>query len=374
MSVSRLLTTITLALCSRTPSAMAEPGASLQQPASASVADSYAARVIFVNAEGDWVGLSQGIADLLSEHQISPHFEHRQAITEKDVLEPQGAPRSATVWIVMQDPGLVRLVFADPQTQHFLVRDIPLPQGLDELGRESIAQVVQSSTEALLSGSAGMSRAQVRQVLLPFMTHSAEDSHRLERRGTYPLNKSSKTAPSRWRVRLGPSYQASLTGKDFGPEHGPGIMAGVEYLRSTDSLVALGAFEWHFQNEHQNGEFQVAVQNSFAWLLLGWRKPKPNACLVALLGPGLQLARVRPTLVAQDAAASVGERLAHVRPWFRIATGFELNASTFALQLLGKVDLAAFRTHYDIENNGAAEHLASSWVVQPGIVLAALWR
>ena len=48
--------------------------------------------------------------------------------------------------------------------------------------------------------------------------------------------------------------------------------------------------------------------------------------------------------------------------------------SPLAIQLLGTVDASAFRMHYDIVRNGNMEELASSWVVQPGVALAALLR
>ncbi len=80
-------------------------------------------------------------------------------------------------------------------------------------------------------------------------------------------------------------------------------------------------------------------------------------------------------LVVNDAAASATNRLLHVSPWVRLATGFEWDTSPFALQILGKIDVSAYKTHYDIERNGnAPQPLASNWVIQPGIVVAALWR
>ena len=381
----RLVIALFLALCSHAHAVVAQPMALPQatgEPHTGSIAtaaeSSYSAQVIFVNLVGDWASLGQAIGDLLLMHQIVPQFEHRRALTEQDLLEQgqSGARRTATVWIVMQHPQLVRLVFADPRTQRFLVRDIPLTQGLDELGRESVAQVVESSTLALLQGSVGLSRAEVQTALGPSLSRSIEPPRSSSPWRAYPPTPAAaEAASSRWRARLGVSYQASLTGKDFGLEHGPGIAAGLEYLRPTDSFIALGAFEWRFEKEHQNAEFKLAVQNNLAWLLLGWRKPTPDACIVTFFGPGLQLSRVRPTLVVNDAAASTTDRLLHVSPWVRLATGFEWDTSAFALQILGKIDVSAYKTHYDIERNGnPPQQLVSSWVIQPGIVLAALWR
>ena len=369
-----------LALGGATRSVMAQPTGvppiePQPRPANAVGETRYGAQIIFVNVMGDWANLSQSIGDLLLMHRIVPQFEHRRAFTQQDLLsqEPWADPQRATVWIVMQHPQWVRLVFADPLIQRFLVRDIPLPQGLDDLGRETVAQVVESSMLSLREGSVGMSRSDVKTMFPPSSSGSVESTPSASRWRAYP-DTPAEAAPGHWRARFGVSYQAVLTGRDFGPEHGPGVAAGLEYLRPKDSFIALGAFEWRFEKEHRDAEFKLTVQNNLAWLLLGWRKPTADSAVVVLVGPGLQLSRLRPTLIVDDAAASTTDRLVHVTPWLRLALGLESDTSGFALQVLGKLDISAYKTHYDVERDGTAAPLARTWVAQPGIIVTLFWH
>jgi len=59
----------------------------------------------------------------------------------------------------LQGRDAARLYFRAPDGKGFLVRDVPLGSGLDALGRESIAQVVEASLVSLLHSGAGLSRA-----------------------------------------------------------------------------------------------------------------------------------------------------------------------------------------------------------------------
>jgi hypothetical protein len=382
MSNRRCMTAGLLALCGATRWVMAQPmGVPPIEPQprleSAVGETRYGAQIVFVNVTGDWASLRQAIGDLLLMHRITPHFEQRPAFTQQDLLaqEPWADPQRATVWIVMQHPQQVRLVFADPLIQRFLVRDIPLPQGLDDLGRETVAQVVESSMLSLREGSVGMSRSEVKTVFAPSSSSSVESTPSASRwRASPDAPAPAEAAPRHFRARFGVNYQAVLTGRDFGPEHGPGVAVGLEYLRAKDSFIALGAFEWRFEKEHRDAEFKLTVQNNLAWLLLGWRKPTPDSAVVVLVGPGLQLSRVRPTLIVNDAAASTTDHLVHVTPWVRLAAGLESDRSGFALQVLGKLDVSAYKTHYDIARDGTSVPLASTWVAQPGIVVSVFWR
>jgi len=382
MSYWRCMIPGLLALCTAVSWVMAQPlgGPPIEpqpRPENTVGETRYAAQIVFVDVTGDGANLKQAISDLLLMHRIVPEFEHRSAFTQQDLLaqEPWADPQRATVWIVMQHPQQVRLVFADPLIQRFLVRDIPLPQGLDELGRETVAQVVESSMLSLREGSVGMSRSEVKTMFAPSSSGSVASTPSASRWRAFPGTPARvDAAPSHFRARFGVNYQAVLTGRDFGPEHGPGVTAGLEYLRSKDSFLALGAFEWRFEKEHRDAEFKLTVQNNLAWLLLGWRKPTKDSAVVVLVGPGLQLSRLHATLIVNDAEASTTGGLVHVTPWVRLASGLESKTTGFALQVLGKLDVSVYKTHYDIARNGTAAPLASTWVAQPGIVLSVLWR
>ena len=336
------------------------------------------AEIVFVGVTDNTARLAQIIDDLLRVHGITARFEQRAQLTENDLLAQQqltGLGR-ATVWILVPNSSTARLVFADYAHQRFLIREIPLLVGLDDFGRESIGQVVESSLLALLQGATEVSRAEVRTALGPYLARSSETPGSSEPRQSSPTPAAagSKASQRTWRPRLGFSYGLSLTGDAFGLQQGPGIISGLEFVRPADSLFVTAAFEWRFERHHETTDFDLAVQNNLVWLLFGWRKPIRDANFLAILGPGLELTRVNPKLATTEADASVQQHRVRTSPWARMALGFEWDNSPVTLQLLAKIDVSAYRTHYDIEDNGNSVELASTWSVQPGVVLAAMWR
>ncbi len=341
--------------------------------------ETMAAEIVFVGVTENTARLAQIIDDLLRVHGIVARFEQRAQLTENDLLAQQQltGPERATVWILVPNSAAARLVFADYAHQRFLIREIPLLVGLDDFGRESIGQVVESSLLALLQGATEVSHAEVRTALGPYLAASSETPGASEPRQSSPTPAEpagSKSSQRTWCPRLGLSYGLSLTGNSFGLQQGPGITSGLEFVRSTDSLFVTAAFEWQFERYHQTSDFDLAVQNNLVWLLFGWRKPIRDANFLAILGPGLELDRVNPKLATTEADASVQQHRVRPSPWARMAIGLEWDDSPITLQLLGKIDVSAYQTHYNIEDNGNSVELASTWSVQPGVVLAALWR
>jgi hypothetical protein len=129
------------------------------------------ADVVFVGAIENAARLANEISVLLSAHGITPRFEQRTILRENELVAKQKSnDRSrGTVWILAPNATLVRLVFADNAQQRFLIREVPLPEGLDDVARESIGQIVESSLLALLQGAAAISRTEVHQAMGQFM-------------------------------------------------------------------------------------------------------------------------------------------------------------------------------------------------------------
>lgn len=79
--------------------------------------------------------------------------DQRVSITFQQSVSPNqlqgagdGPPLSA--WLVLRGPHRARIVFADTRSHRYFVRDVPLDNALDELGREKVAQVLVASFQA----------------------------------------------------------------------------------------------------------------------------------------------------------------------------------------------------------------------------------
>ena len=350
--------------------------------------------IVLVGAIENAARLGFELGELLSAQGIVPRFQQRPTLSESELAAQQKPddPSRGTVWILFPNSTTARLVFADHAHVRFLIRDIPLPQGMDDVGRESVEQVIESCFLALLQGEAAISRSEVQAAMKPYVVSApgasqiplaavtqskappAAQLRPLPSTEPKPLPATQPAPTQSPRIltqRLGIGYGANGTGSDFGVEHGPELLAGVELVRRHDSLFAAGAFDWHFAQHHRTREFDLSVQNSRLWLIAGWRKPlKDPTSFVATIGPGIGFTRVTTTSLV-GAAATVPS---YVSPWARVQSGLEWGTAPLVIQLLLTADLAFYDTHFQITRDGAKETLAHPWFLRPGATLGALWR
>jgi hypothetical protein len=97
----------------------------------------------------------------------------RDTFTRADTFEPAQilAPAPAgrvRCWVDLRGAGRARLYFSAASSDRFLVRDVELSGGFDEVGRAALAEVLDLSIEALLENDrAGLSRAEAETLLAP---------------------------------------------------------------------------------------------------------------------------------------------------------------------------------------------------------------
>ena len=377
-------------------SAMNPPGA--QAPGSPAVSqssqrESLVADIVFVGVIENVARLAHELGELLSARGMAPRFQQRAVVSENELAAQQNAndPSRGTVWILEPNPSMARLVFADRAHLRFLIRDIPLLQGMDDVGRESVEQIIESSFLALLQGAAAISRDEVHAAMGQYMVPvaiappaSAQPQAPLSAQHREPLSAPPSPVPPAQHTpsvrtrrtltqRLGIGYGVNLSGSDFGIEHGPEILAGVELVRQRDSLFATGAFDWHFPQHHRSLEFDLRIQSSRVWLLFGWRKPIQDfTSFVATAGPGIGVTQVQTTSNAPLAnPESISSR---VTPGARLQSGLEWGNSPLVIQLLLMTDLSFHEPQYDITRDRTKEVLARSWLLRPGAIVGVMWR
>lgn len=65
-----------------------------------------------------------------------------------DQLEGASDGPPLRAWLVLRGTHRARIVFADSESRRYFVRDVPLDNALDELGREKVAQILLTSFQA----------------------------------------------------------------------------------------------------------------------------------------------------------------------------------------------------------------------------------
>jgi hypothetical protein len=82
---------------------------------------------------------------------------------EEPFRSPNVDPDTLQIWVDVRPGSEARLTLRDVRADRFVVRRIPLPRGLDEIGREEIGQIVRSAALAVLAGPAAtMTRQEAR--------------------------------------------------------------------------------------------------------------------------------------------------------------------------------------------------------------------
>jgi len=339
--------------------------------ASTSVVD---AEVALIGDVGQSKQLESLLRELLTRHGVHPRFSARERLDESELLElPSGAGSGhARVWITVPSRQLARLYFADPELQRYLVREVPLRDGLDELGRERIAQVVESATLALLQGAPSLSREEVRSAL---RTHSGPPTEPPVERPRPAASLPDPGSRARWQARVGSTYQGQWAGAELGLLHGPGLRLGAQYGKPSGAGW-LGSVwgQLRFRRRVELPEIGVDVQTAAFRLLLGRLWPLADrVALATLLGGGVDRVNNVPWTPA-DSSVARGPRRTYTAPWLRGELGVEWNIESIVARAAVTGDLSLYDTHYDLVRDGREERVFSPWWLRPGVEVGIIAR
>lgn len=279
-------------------------------------------------------------------------------------------------WIDLSEPRKARLYFADPLRQRFLLRELSLPDGLSELGREAVAQVLSMSVAALLEDSrAGISRAEAARVLIEGPPRSGPhvQSDPSPAAASQPSDLSATTAS----IGAAPFYAVRLYSDEAAVVHGPGIAIGwvsdSEVLRSTIGMSAQYEFSRVYVADSVGLKWStVALRSSFELLS---RIGQTNMSAGARAGLGLDFTHVEPRTGRREEMVS----LTAARTSTSLALSVGLAACSRLGQRLGAClqlygDFYPTRVHYDLELADGLTRVFVPWRVRPGLSLAIVLR
>ncbi len=265
--------------------------------------------------------------------------------------------RAARAWIDGSSLDRMRIYFANWNSERFLVREVPLPQGLDELALETVGQVIASSLSALMTDdSAGMSRAEIASVIEE--TPSAPPPSRASSWGAtwgafYAVQ---AFAPEQW-VEQGPGLMATL-GQREGRWRAGGWVSGQYQLPETIESGLIGV------------RLDTVAMRAGAELARGLG---PRVAVALRAGLGGDMVHIAPRRGSAAQATLSPERFtwevdAQVAlAWtVRLDAGFALSAA-----LLADADLGM--RHYDIAIDGVTTRAMTPWWVRPGLMAGVAW-
>ncbi len=251
-----------------------------------------------------------------------------------------------------------RLYLADARAERFLVRELELARGLDELGKEALAQVVESSIETLLEErELTLSRAQLRSLLAP-----------------------APSPVSNTKVRGGSQSEAAVSlgwGALYGVRllstksvtHGPALALRVQLPWRAVELSGWTTVQYLLTQELSAPTAALDLTTVAVRSGVGMSGRVGSLWLGARLGIGLDLDRLNPRETGAAALELTQARWVHTS----VATG----ALDTRLQIAGSLGIAFsaladadFRPrHYDLEVEGEARAVIEPLPVRPGAML-----
>jgi hypothetical protein len=120
--------------------------------------------VVLVGEVGRDPAFSRRVTSWFEPEQFRVTVRKVARLDASSILSPQ-RERAVHAWVLLHDPNHVRLYFAcasgTQEEPAYLLRDLELESGLDEMGVENIAQVLHLSAVALLDGQAATRRDEV---------------------------------------------------------------------------------------------------------------------------------------------------------------------------------------------------------------------
>ncbi len=278
-----------------------------------------------------------------------------------DVVRPPTdvGSQAARAWIDCSSPDRMRIYFANWNAERFLLREVPLPDGLNELALETVGQVIASSLSALMTDDhAGMSRTEINSVLRPAPATSE------------------LPPPPHWTARGSLFYAVQTFAPEQAVEQGPGLMA------------TLGPREGRWRpGVWVSGQYQLpeTVDSGLIGVRLDTVALRAGAEVARSLGPRVDLAL----------RAGLGGDVIHVAPrrgtvdegqttlspdrfsWgfaaqMALAGTVRLDAG-FALCVALLADADLDRRHYDVAIDGVTLRALTPWWVRPGLMAGVAW-
>jgi hypothetical protein len=352
------------------------------------------------------------LATLLLQQGVRAQFDKQRFFEPRSLLDAGTEDQRVWVFILLDGRLQARLYFRGPFGERFLLRELALRSGLDEVGRELIGRVVETSTLALLHSSEGLNRAQAEEGiaaaarapqasgvsasqasgfglrasgLQPEAPESADPAREREtareepRASDVDRERSDDGLPKRtddldradahesW--LLGARMLGQWTGNALEGRYGGGLELGHVLSHAEWPRVRLrAAFELNFSQTLERNAvdarvstwpFRIGIDVGIARGMHAW-----------LVGLSTGFDRVRTTAEnARNAALRLAEPSTQLLAASRAELRYELTVSRLLVSVAALIDVPWAVTHYDVFQQGKRVRLGTPWQVRPGLML-----
>jgi len=334
------------------------------------------ARVVLVGNAAKSEQLRVVLSELLGRRGVAIDYEELPRFSPNELLSESDDPR---VWVFVSEPTprLAKLYFRGPSGKKFLLRRLALKNGLDELGRELIGQVVDTSADALARSNVGVSREEARADMTEEFSadEAVNAASSPEASGVDQRNPPSEHAgPARLGLDVGARGAIKYSGSDLGVDHALGLETAFAFRFESSMFLRLRfVFEHGFGQGIETGSLDAKVRTTAlrAGIDTGLTSGV-STWSVGVLG-GADFRDIAPT-ASTDPNLALAEATSSTIPVIRAETRYELALGAFVMTAGLFADASLSSTSYDVQNATGVHTIARPWRVSPGGALTLGFR
>lgn len=350
----------------------------------------HSVEIVAAGDRGTTLALQARLLTWLDARDVRLGWSFRTSIEPRKVLATKLADDAvlARIWLDLRHPNRAMVYVVDTREERFLVRVLSVPDGYDEITRESLGNILESALDALLlGGEIGVSRAsattQVEREL-----GTLDDPNRPNR----PNRAVTATAPMQPQSRPESSTKMPDTQppvRTTGLFDAVSIGARIDTLSGTDALrvapqattyvfgaspAVTAAFGWlsagyTLPSTWSGTEAGVELHGPSVHLLGGLRRRSPSATWRAAAGVGIELLQVEPQSFTTDARPVDAFWIAAPLVSARLAFEPQVTDRWFLSFALG-ADLDLAGHHFDIAQGDTRSTVLEPWRVRPVALVA----
>jgi hypothetical protein len=290
----------------------------------------------------------------------------------------RSADAGIRAWIDLKDPVMAHVFFSveDPHSgRRFLVSDVPLPGGLDELGIEQLAQVVYLSAQALWDGNVESSRQEVEAGL---RRREADEKPPSSVTFVPPPPDERPLLPvpmpqDEQRVVVGSGYSLRSMG-DEGDAQALGSSAGVVWRQrqwETGARLRADLFLPREQGAGAGVKVELQGLGLGAGLTLA-RRASREVWITGEVGPGLDMVRYHAGSIEVPGLRPTSGGVSP-RPNGQLRLGVRIDLGSVSLVAESLLVVQFLGTHYDVTQGSAHSKILVPGIVQPGFAVGLSW-
>ena len=318
--------------------------------------------------------LEQLVRELVAGLPVQLEWSGSRAIDPRQVLARHADDRRVLVraWVDLSDAKRAKIYVANGESERFIVRFVPEPNGYDAVAREALGQIVESSIAAFVArDDAGISREDAVQKVADEDPASVDVVAQPppQKLREQPRPRSVRAAPSPL-LDLGLVYQGALLDSSKTLQHGGALILGTAFAAAIGPRFVLRASVGYRAKARLDDEkIGLHLSAETARLAAGLEgNATRRLALGALVGGGLDVVSVEP--VARSAATRAHASSRNVEPFLSLMGTVKLRlTSGLALLLALGTELDLSHPSYGVEGASGLTPVFTPSVVRPTVVL-----